>query len=49
MELSDGELLSMARRAHERTLEEHTGYQRARTLLEALEQARPVTAHLEAA
>src|SRR5208282_245474 len=40
LERSDGELLGMARRARERTLEEHTGYQRALTLLGALEAAR---------
>jgi spore maturation protein CgeB len=40
LERSDGELLGMARRARERTLEEHTGYQRALTLLDAFESAR---------
>ena len=30
----------MARRARERTLDEHTGYQRALTMLEAFEAAR---------
>jgi spore maturation protein CgeB len=40
LNLSDGDLLGMARRARERTLEEHTGYQRALTLLRAFEAAR---------
>lgn len=40
LERSDVDLLAMARRAHERTLEEHTGYQRALTLLAAFEAAR---------
>ena len=37
---SDVDLHQMARRARERTLEQHTGYQRARTMLEAFESAR---------
>jgi spore maturation protein CgeB len=37
---SDVDLVQMARRARERTLEQHTGYQRARTMLEAFESAR---------
>jgi spore maturation protein CgeB len=40
LDRSDVDLLGMARRAHERTLEEHTGYQRALTLLAAFESAR---------
>lgn len=45
LERSDGDLLGMARRARERTLAEHTGYQRALTLLECFEEARSVGAH----
>ena len=37
---SDVDLVQMARRARERTLEQHTGYQRARTMLAAFESAR---------
>jgi spore maturation protein CgeB len=39
LELSDAELLSLARRAHERTLDEHTGYHRAKAMLAAFEAA----------
>jgi spore maturation protein CgeB len=45
LDRSDGELLGMARRARERTLEEHTGYQRALTLLAAFESARAPAPH----
>jgi hypothetical protein len=45
LNLSDGDLLGMARRARERTLEEHTGYQRALTLLECFEAARAGGGH----
>jgi spore maturation protein CgeB len=45
LELSDGDLLGMARRARERTLEEHTGYRRALTLLDAFESARSSVPH----
>lgn len=45
LERSDGDLLGMARRARERTLEEHTGYQRALTLLAAFEAARSGVPH----
>ena len=45
LERSDVDLLAMARRAHERTLEEHTGYQRALTLLAAFEAARYPVPH----
>ncbi|HET9742556.1 MAG TPA: glycosyltransferase [Terriglobales bacterium] len=38
IELSDEELARMARRARERTLSEHTGEQRARELVSAIEQ-----------
>ncbi len=37
---SDAELLRMARRARQRTLDEHTGNQRALTMLAAFEEAR---------
>jgi len=40
MERSDAELLGLGRRARERTLDEHTGYQRALTMLAAFEAAR---------
>ena len=40
LDRSDVDLMQMARRARERTLEQHTGYQRARTMLAAFEQAR---------
>jgi hypothetical protein len=40
LDRSDVDLLGIARRARERTLEQHTGYQRARTMLEAFESAR---------
>lgn len=40
LDLPDAELFSMARRARERTLDEHTGYQRALTMLAAFESAR---------
>jgi len=40
MERSDASLASMARRAHERTLDEHTGYHRALAMVAAFEQAR---------
>jgi len=40
MDLRDADLLRMARRARERTLDEHTGYQRALTLLAAFDAAR---------
>ena len=40
LDRSDVDLRGMARRARERTLEEHTGYQRALTLLAAFESAR---------
>jgi spore maturation protein CgeB len=40
LDRSDADLMGMARRAHERTLEEHTGYRRALTLLAAFEAAR---------
>lgn len=45
LERSDVDLLAMARRAHERTLEEHTGYQRALSLLAAFEAARSGDKH----
>lgn len=41
LDRSDAELFQMARRARQRTLDEHTGYQRARTMLAAFEAARP--------
>ncbi len=40
LDLPDAELLFMARRARQRTLDEHTGYQRALTMLAAFESAR---------
>jgi len=40
MERGDAELLGMARLARERTLDEHTGYRRAQTLLAACDAAR---------
>lgn len=40
MRCSDSELLLMALRARQHTLDEHTGMQRARTLLSAFEEAR---------
>ena len=49
---NDEDLLGMARRARERTLDQHTGYQRALTMLAAFEAARsPVRSapHKEAA
>jgi spore maturation protein CgeB len=49
---SDTELKRMARTARQRTLDEHTGYQRALTLLSAFEAARsstPGEAQLETA
>lgn len=39
LELSDDELASVAQRARERTLDEHTGEARARTMIEAFERA----------
>ncbi len=52
LDRSDGELMRMARRARERTLDEHTGYQRALAMLAAFESARSLRAskqHVEAA
>jgi spore maturation protein CgeB len=50
LDRSDVDLLGMARRAHERTLDQHTGYQRARSLLAAFESARSTaTPQMEAA
>lgn len=52
LDRSDSELHSMASRARQRTLDEHTGYQRALTLLAAFEDARspnPRKAQMEAA
>jgi spore maturation protein CgeB len=40
LDLPDAELLHIADRARERTLDEHTGYQRALTMLAAFESAR---------
>ena len=48
----DADLLRMARFARQRTLDEHTGYQRALTMLAAFDAARspiPRTSHMEAA
>jgi spore maturation protein CgeB len=47
MKITDSELLLMALRARQRTLDEHTGDQRAQTMLEAFEAARH--SHLEVA
>jgi spore maturation protein CgeB len=44
LDRSDADLLHIASRARQRTLDEHTGYQRALTLLAAFEAAR--SAHL---
>jgi len=40
LDRADAELMHMARRARERTLDEHTGYQRAQSMLAAFESAR---------
>jgi spore maturation protein CgeB len=40
LDRTDTELYVMARRARERTLDEHTGYHRARTMLAAFDAAR---------
>jgi spore maturation protein CgeB len=42
VERSDEELFRMARRARQRTLDEHTGYQRALTMLSAFDAARSI-------
>jgi spore maturation protein CgeB len=42
LRLPDEALRAMARRARERTLDEHTGYRRALTMLKAFEEARSV-------
>jgi spore maturation protein CgeB len=52
LERSDEELFGMARRARQRTLDEHTGYQRALTMLSAFDAARstnPQKPQMEAA
>jgi spore maturation protein CgeB len=52
LDRSDAELLQMARRARQRTLDEHTGRQRALTMLAAFEAAcspQPRSAQMEAA
>jgi len=46
MSLSDAELETMARRARERTLEEHAGLRRAEELEAYLEQLRPLISPL---
>jgi spore maturation protein CgeB len=45
LDRSDEDLFQMARRARQRTLDEHTGYQRALTLLAAFDAARSPNPH----